>query len=100
MSQVLTVELSDVAYAGLERRARANATSPTELAAAALELQFRDPDAPQPAEKLLNEVDVRTARERFERHFGAVDLGYATGADNESIDADLARAYADGHEGG
>lgn len=26
--------------------------------------------------------------------FGSVDLGYATGADNESIDADLARDYA------
>ena len=30
--------------------------------------------------------------------FGSVSLGYATGADNESIDADLARAYADNHE--
>ena len=26
--------------------------------------------------------------------FGSVDLGYPTGADNESIDADLAREYA------
>ncbi len=30
--------------------------------------------------------------------FGSVDLGYPTGADNESIDADLAREYADTHE--
>lgn len=30
--------------------------------------------------------------------FGSVSLGYATGANNESIDADLARAYADNHE--
>lgn len=30
--------------------------------------------------------------------FGSVSLGYATGADNESIDADLARAYLDTHE--
>jgi hypothetical protein len=27
-----------------------------------------------------------------------VDLGYPTGADNESIDADLAREYANNHE--
>jgi hypothetical protein len=30
--------------------------------------------------------------------FGSVSLGYATGADNESIDADLAKAYMDTHE--
>jgi Protein of unknown function DUF104 len=30
--------------------------------------------------------------------FGSVDLGYPTGADNESIDADLAREYACSHE--
>ena len=30
--------------------------------------------------------------------FGSVDLGYPTGADNETIDADLAREYACTHE--
>ena len=30
--------------------------------------------------------------------FGSVSLGYATGGDNESIDADLAKAYLDTHE--
>ena len=30
--------------------------------------------------------------------FGSVDLGYPTGADNEGIDADLAREYASTHE--
>ena len=30
--------------------------------------------------------------------FGSVSLGYATGADNDSIDADLAKAYLDTHE--
>lgn len=38
------------------------------------------------------------ARERFERHIGAIDLGQPTGADNESIDADLAREYAAKHD--
>ena len=38
------------------------------------------------------------ARERFERHFGAVDLGHATGVDNEQIDADLIKAYTDNPE--
>ncbi len=30
--------------------------------------------------------------------FGSVDLGHPTGADNETIDADLAREYASTHE--
>lgn len=30
--------------------------------------------------------------------FGSGSLGYATGADNDSIDADLAKAYLDTHE--
>lgn len=37
------------------------------------------------------------ARERFERHFGEIDLGFPTGVDNERIDADLAREYSDPH---
>ena len=44
------------------------------------------PAAPQPGEKKLSDL------------FGTVSLGYPTGADNESIDADLAREYADNHE--
>jgi hypothetical protein len=32
---------------------------------------------------------------RLRRHFGAVNLGHPTGADNEQIDDDLSRAYAD-----
>lgn len=30
--------------------------------------------------------------------FGSASLGYATGADNESIDADLAREYMNTHD--
>ena len=100
MSRVLTVELSDAAYAALERHAREAAKSPTELAAAALEQRFSAPDGSGERGQPTPEADSRAARERFERHFGAVNLGYATGADNESIDADLARAYADSHEDG
>jgi hypothetical protein len=35
---------------------------------------------------------------RLLRHAGAVDLGKPTGADNERIDADLAREYGSSHE--
>lgn len=95
MSHPLTIELSDTAYAVLQLRAQAAAQSPAAAAAAALEQQFAAPD-PRPDA----EAEKESARARFERHFGQVNLGRATGADNESIDADLARAYADGHEGG
>ncbi len=46
----------------------------------------------------LTEAWRAEARKRFEHHIGAVDLGYPTGADNESIDADLAREYANRHD--
>ncbi len=45
-----------------------------------------------------SEAAKQRARERFERHFGALNVGYATGADNEQIDADLAQAYMATHE--
>ncbi len=41
----------------------------------------------------LSAAERQAARERFRRHAGAVRLGHATGADNESIDADLGREY-------
>ena len=48
---------------------------------------------PHPATRPLSQDDP------FARQFGNVDLGAPTGSDNESIDADLAREYADNHEG-
>jgi hypothetical protein len=51
--------------------------------------------APQPRPR-VSRAEAAAARKRlFEL---TVDLGYPTGADNESIDADLAREYADNHE--
>ena len=46
----------------------------------------------------LSEEERKAAWERLQRHCGAVSLGHATGADNESIDADLAREYGRTHE--
>lgn len=47
-----------------------------------------------PVTPARSEAEQQVARERFERHFGEVDLGHATGVDNEQIDADLAGEYA------
>ena len=47
----------------------------------------------------LREEDRQAAWEQLQQHCGAVSLGYPTGAENESIDADLAREYGSTHEG-
>lgn len=94
MNHILAVELSDAVYETLAVRAREAAQSLAALAAAALEQHFGIRDRTTS----MTETEKQAARERFERHFGAVNLGHATGTDNEAIDADLARAYADNHD--
>lgn len=53
---------------------------------------------------LSNGRETNGANEKPKRNgditklFGSVDLGYPTGLDNESIDADLAREYMNTHE--
>jgi hypothetical protein len=94
MTHSLTIRLNDEAFSRLRQQAIAAGTSPEELAAASLERQC------QTFAPVRSEVDMQAARDRFERHFGEVDLGRPTGADNEQIDADLTREYADTHEAG
>ena len=48
------------------------------------------------AKPLPTEEDVRAAEARFARWIGAVNSGNPRSADNEQIDADLARDYANG----
>ena len=98
MSQILTVELSDEVYAAIQRQAEASGTSPAHWIAKMLEQQYSSFRDWQSIRARRTEAEKQAARERFERHFGEVDLGYATGVDNEQIDADLAREYADSHE--
>ena len=92
MSHSLTIRLNDEAFCRLQQQAIAAGTSPEELAATSLEQQC------ETIGPIRSEVEIQAARERFERHFGEIDLGYPTGVDNEGIDADLAREYADTHE--
>lgn len=98
MSQTLTLELSDEVYTAIRRQAETAGTSPAHWIASTLERQFGRGPARQVARARRTEAEKRAARERFEQHFGEVDLGYATGVDNEQIDADLAREYANTHE--
>ena len=91
MSHCLTIRLNDEAFYRLQQQAMAAGISPEEFAAASLE-QHCEPMGVRPVR------DLHADRERFERHFGEVDLGYPSGADNEGIDADLVREYGDTHE--
>ena len=89
MSQVLTLELSDTDYAEIRERAELAGVTITEWAIASLK-EYKQITRP----KLQSEAEKQAARQRFRHHAGSINLGYATGADNESIDADLAKAYA------
>jgi hypothetical protein len=52
----------------------------------------------QPDQKEVPVATSQESRGTLRELFGSIDLGYATGADNESIDADLAREYGNTHE--
>ena len=90
MSQVLNVELSEEVFTAIQLQAKSAGISPTRWVADLLENQYRFSSNSREEEQ--------KARERFESHFGQVDLGHPTGMDNERIDEDLARVYADTHE--
>ena len=92
MSQVLTLELSDTDYAEIRQRAELAGVTITEWALASLKEYKQITKS-----KLQSEAEKQAARQRFRHHAGSINLGYATGADNESIDADLAKAYANEH---
>lgn len=84
MSRTLILKLSDDAYNVLQRQAKAVGASPDKFAADSLERQLGS------GRLKPDDAKAMEARQRFERHFGEVDLGTPTGADNESIDSDLA----------
>ncbi len=48
--------------------------------------------------KPLSDEEIRLAEERFARWIGAVNSGNPQSADNEQIDADLAREYGATHD--
>lgn len=90
MSRYLTLELSDEVYADLQQKANAVGLSIEEWLVTVLSNQSNG------LNKVMHSVaQQEEARQRFRNHAGAISLGYATGTDNESIDADLARAYTD-----
>lgn len=66
-------------------------------------LRLDEPLNLQPNTRVRVTIETRedpplASRGTLRELFGSVDLGYPTGADNESIDADLAREYSSTHE--
>ncbi len=98
MSQTLILELSDEVYTTIQRQAESAGTSPAHWLATTLEQQYGPRHTWPSARRQRTAAEQHAARVRFEQHFGEVDLSDATGADNEQIDADLAREYSDTHE--
>ena len=83
MVRQLTLRVSAAVFDELQSRAEARGTSAAKLAQVALETEFR----PTP-------LHLAATGRRLEDHFGVIDLGAPTGADNEAIDRDLAAIYA------
>ncbi|MEH1848887.1 MAG: hypothetical protein V7L25_28950 [Nostoc sp.] len=91
MSQLLTLELSDDVYAALQQQANAAGLSVAELIVTSV---VNGQHGLLTGVKLQPKVQPEEAHQRLLSYAGAISLGYATGIDNESIDADLAKAYA------
>jgi hypothetical protein len=85
VSQLL-IELPDEVYRRLLSAAASAGQSPEQWAVANLQANLPTPQ------------QTKGRLPRLMRHAGAVDLGHPTGLDNEQIDADLAKEYADPHE--
>jgi hypothetical protein len=92
MSRTLTLELPEELNDLLEQTAT-RAGRPKE----AIALEWLARQAPRPPSPGGN-ADREAALSRLMRHAGAADLSRPTGADNDSIDADLAREYSSSHE--
>ena len=88
ISQQVVLEISDEIYKDWQRSASAAGLSVVEWATAKLNEQY---GALRKVE--LSEAQKEAAQQGFRRHAGAIEGGCGS-SDNESIDADLARAYA------
>ncbi len=78
MSRTLILELSDEIHAAILNYSEKCGTSPAQLVVNSLEKQFGVFRLFQAVNN--SDDEIRLARERFERHFGEVDLGYPTEA--------------------
>ena len=94
MNRVLTYEIQEEVYSALEQMAK---KAGVETEAYVLEYLARQASkSPQQ----LSAAEQEAALKRFDGLIGSVGLGRPTGADNETIDADLEREYDEFTENG
>lgn len=91
MSRTIQLDIPDPVYEAVARAARADGTTAEEWiltnATARLPSAAQRPsDVPVTGERAAN---------RFRSSFGTIDSGNPQSADNEAIDADLARAFGE-----
>jgi hypothetical protein len=86
MDHELTIQLNDAVFSQLQLDATSQGKSLGELAATAIAKQY------------AASTDSNSRRGLVKSFFGTFDVGRPIGTDNEAIDADLAREYADTHE--
>ncbi len=92
MSKTLTFEIPDEIYELLQTVAGQMGRSTEEVA-----LEWLARYAPR-SHQQLTEAERQAAWQRLRRHAGAADSGDPHSADNDRIDDDLIREYADPHE--
>ena len=92
MSKSVTIELADDVYESLRSIATTTGKSVQEIAS-----EWLVRCAPKPR-KALDATEAEDDWQRLRRCVGAVDRGDPRSADNDRIDADLAREYANNHE--
>ncbi|MGH9943888.1 MAG: hypothetical protein ACRD9R_16205 [Pyrinomonadaceae bacterium] len=92
MEHKLTVTLPDEIYQPLVEAAAQQGRTPEEFAAERLA------HAVPPARPPLDSAAAQVAHARLMQHVGAWSSGNPNSADNEQIDADLAREYGNTHE--
>ncbi|MGH9941832.1 MAG: hypothetical protein ACRD9R_05650 [Pyrinomonadaceae bacterium] len=93
MEHKLTITLPDEVYQPLIKAARELGQTPEELVARQVS------QSKLGSQRNLSDDAAQAARARFERHFGASASGDPHFADNDRIDADLAREYGRGLDG-
>lgn len=92
--RTLTLELPDEVYEEVMRTARESQLPATQVAAARVAAGFpvRKPRS------ILTPDEREAAHKRLRQYAGAASSGDMDSANNERIDADLAREYANNHE--
>jgi len=96
MNHPLTVELPDALYQAVARAAQAAGVSPTEWIVGQVANAVHAENG-QPSDT-RSEAEKPQARDRFRQMFGFFDSGDPNSADNDKIDADLAREYGSTHD--